>query len=207
MIDSYLTIKSDVSAEIVEKKSKFIANIFYIENDKEAIKKLEEIRKLHKDARHNVFSYRIANGEERASDDGEPSGTAGIPILDILRGNNLQNIIVIVTRYFGGILLGTGGLVKAYTDVTKDALKKAFIINKKLKIELILNISYEYNNIVNHFLRSNQISIISCDYSDKVKTIIAVDCENEEIIINQLNELTNRNIEIIRENKCFYAVV
>ena len=124
MLDKYTTIEAKVDGEIVEKKSKFIANVFPVENEEEALKVLEEVKKLHRDARHNVFVYRIANGSERASDDGEPSGTAGVPILDILRGMKLQNILVVVTRYFGGILLGTGGLVRAYTDSTKEALKK-----------------------------------------------------------------------------------
>ena len=105
MLESYLTIKEKTSAEIVEKKSKFIATVIPVESEEEAIIKVEEIKKENRDARHNVFSYRIANGGERASDDGEPSGTAGVPILDILRGNKLQNILVVVTRYFGGILL------------------------------------------------------------------------------------------------------
>ena len=105
MVNNYLTIKEPVEAEIVEKKSKFIAKIIPVENEEEALSILEEIKKENRDARHNVFSYRIVNGGERASDDGEPSGTAGVPILDILRGNKLQNVLVVVTRYFGGILL------------------------------------------------------------------------------------------------------
>ena len=105
MLESYLTIKDHKVAEIVEKKSKFIAQIFPVGSEEEALLSLESIKKENRDARHNVFSYRIANGPERASDDGEPSGTAGVSILDILRGSKLQNVLVVVTRYFGGILL------------------------------------------------------------------------------------------------------
>ena len=93
MLDKYITIEEKINGEIVEKKSKFIANIFPIESEEEALKRLEEVRKLHRDARHNVFVYRIANGAERASDDGEPSGTAGVPILDILRGMKLHGVL------------------------------------------------------------------------------------------------------------------
>ncbi len=112
------TIKNEVSAEITEKKSKFIANLYYIESVKEAEEKIEQICKKYHDAKHHCFAYRILeekNIVERVSDDGEPSGTAGAPMLQFLAKNELANVLVIVTRYFGGILLGTGGLVRAYT--------------------------------------------------------------------------------------------
>ena len=96
MLDKYTTIEKEVNGEIIEKKSKFIANVFPVDNEEEALKRLEEVRKFHRDARHNVFVYRIANGNERASDDGEPSGTAGVPILDILRGMKLQNVLLLI---------------------------------------------------------------------------------------------------------------
>ena len=142
MLDKYITIEEKINGEIVEKKSKFIANIFPIESEEEAVKRLEEVRKLHRDARHNVFAYRIANKLERCSDDGEPSGTAGIPILDILRGEKLQNVLVIVTRYFGGILLGTGGLIRAYTGATQEALGKIEEGCKDLGLEAKLITTY-----------------------------------------------------------------
>ena len=107
-------ITSEATAEVVEKKSRFIANLFYISSEDEAESKLNEIRKKHYDAKHNCYAYVIGKDAEtlKSSDDGEPSGTAGHPMLDILKGNNLTNCIAIVTRYFGGTLLGTGGLVK-----------------------------------------------------------------------------------------------
>ena len=115
----FKTIKQNASAEVVEKKSKFIANIFYVESREEAESIIKEVNKKYHDARHNCYAYRIVTEEgivEKASDDGEPSGTAGAPMLNILSKNNLGNLLVIVTRYFGGILLGTGGLVKAYSS-------------------------------------------------------------------------------------------
>ena len=126
MLDTFFTIReNEYKAEIVEKKSKFIAVLCKVNSEKEALEKLEQIRKEHRNARHNVFAYRIPNVNERYSDDGEPSGTAGVPILDILRGEKLENVLVVVTRYFGGILLGTGGLVKAYSTVAKNAIASA----------------------------------------------------------------------------------
>ena len=127
MVDNFFTIEGEETKEkeIVEKKSRFIAQIIKITSEEEANKKILEIKKKHRDAKHNVFAYRIVNGIEKFSDDGEPSGTAGVPILDILRGEKLENILLVVTRYFGGILLGTGGLVRAYSSAAKEAHRRA----------------------------------------------------------------------------------
>lgn len=124
----FKSIKENSTAEVVEKKSKFIANIFYVESREEAENIIKEINKKYHDARHNCYAYRVITSEgiiEKASDDGEPSGTAGAPMLNILSKNELLNVLVIVTRYFGGILLGTGGLVKAYSESCSLGLEKA----------------------------------------------------------------------------------
>ena len=142
----FKTIKEDTSAEIIEKKSRFIANVFYIENVEEAEEKIKEIKKKYFDARHNCFAYRIATESkivERFSDDGEPSGTAGAPMLTVLAGNNLANILVVVTRYFGGTLLGTGGLIRAYTLSVKSALEKTNFEEKVKGLKVELQISYQ----------------------------------------------------------------
>ena len=205
MLESYLTIKERTSVEIVEKKSKFIAQLIPVESEDEAFAKLEEIKKENRDARHNVFSYRIANGAERASDDGEPSGTAGVPILDILRGNKLQNVLVVVTRYFGGILLGTGGLVKAYTDSTKEALKLAVTVKKKLQKEYEIEVPYSYNDKIIYFCKNNDYEIVDTKYEENAKLYIAV---KDELSINfekQINDLSNREaiIKVVKDD--FYA--
>lgn len=118
----FKTIKEEnVQAEIVEKKSKFIANVFYVETSRDAEEIIKNINKKYYDARHNCYAYSVKNPNEsikRFSDDGEPSGTAGAPMLNIIEKNNISNILIIVTRYFGGILLGTGGLVRAYSEAT-----------------------------------------------------------------------------------------
>ena len=120
------TIKENASCEIVEKK--FIANVFYVESKEEAEDFIKQIHKQYHDAKHHCYAYRISSKEniiEKASDDGEPSGTAGAPILTILSKNHLANVLVIVTRYFGGILLGTGGLVKAYSKACFTRYRKS----------------------------------------------------------------------------------
>ncbi len=196
MLDKYLTIEAPVSAEIVEKKSKFIAQIFPVETEEQAFEQLEKVRKENRDARHNVFSYRIANGPERASDDGEPSGTAGVPILDILRGKDLQNILVVVTRYFGGILLGTGGLVKAYTDSTKDALQKINVVEKILQSQVEVEVPYTYNDKIVYYCKNNDYKILETKYEENAKIYIAVKNEMAKKFENNILELTNREAKI-----------
>lgn len=137
MIENFNTIQSNCSYEIVEKKSRFIANIFPISNEKQAQEIILKVKKENIQARHNVFAYRVIDNEkiiDRFSDDSEPTGTAGIPILNLLVQKELVNVLVVVTRYFGGILLGTGGLFKAYSDSAKGAIEKSCIMNKQLRI-------------------------------------------------------------------------
>lgn len=175
------TIKESANAEITVKKSKFIANIFPVNSEQEAKEAIEKLNKKYYDARHNCYAYIIEeknNSIERFSDNGEPSGTAGAPMLDILKNKNLSNIIIIVTRYFGGILLGTGGLVKAYTDASLEALDKAEIIEleyaNKYKIEMNYNElrNFEYN------LKSIKTKIISNEYNENVEIELIISEEN-----------------------------
>ena len=122
-MDIYKTIIDDVTTEFTEKHSRFIGYISHTETDDEAVAFIEKIRSIHSDARHNVYAYVLnADNRMRYSDDGEPHGTAGKPILDIINGAELKDVTVVVTRYFGGILLGTGGLVRAYSKAAKDTI-------------------------------------------------------------------------------------
>ena len=199
MDNTFLTIKEkEYSAEIVEKKSKFIAKIVKVTSEEEAMDVLKSIKKEHRDARHNVFAYRIANSSERFSDDGEPSGTAGVPILDILRGEKLQNVLVVVTRYFGGILLGTGGLVKAYSGATKDAIAKAEKVEMKLCNEYSVEIDYNYHNILLHYFKEDLIIVRDTEYTNNICLKIVVESHRGEAVIARIIEKTDRtaNIEL-----------
>lgn len=125
-MDTYKTIIDDVTTEFTEKHSRFIGYVSHTETDEEAVAFIEKIRSMHSDARHNVYAYVLnADNRMRYSDDGEPHGTAGKPILDIINGAELKDVTVVVTRYFGGILLGTGGLVRAYSKAAKDTVEFA----------------------------------------------------------------------------------
>lgn len=167
----FITIKSDISSEIVEKKSKFIANLIKVENKEEAEEKIKEIKKKYYDARHNCVAYRIVEKDnliEKASDDGEPSGTAGGPMLNILRNQNLANILVVVTRYFGGILLGTGGLVRAYSDATIKAINSADKVKKVMGIEFQISMEYSQFENFKYYCQKNKFNILNTQYSEDI---------------------------------------
>jgi len=172
----------EITAEVVEKKSKFISNIFYINNVGEAEEIIKKVKKKYYDAKHNCIAYRvIEEGKiiERSSDDGEPSGTAGAPMLSILQKNNLCNILVVVTRYFGGILLGTGGLVSCYSQATLDGLEKAPKVLKCIGTEAEIELDYPNLEIFKYYCKNAQISITSIEYLDKI--ICKIEGENSKI--------------------------
>lgn len=200
----FKTIDKNVSSEIVEKKSKFIANIFYIESVEEAEEKIKEIKKQYFDARHNCFAFSVFTKEgiiNRFSDDGEPSGTAGAPMLNILNSKGLTNTLVVVTRYFGGILLGTGGLVRAYTGATQDALNKIVEIEKDVGLEVSIEISYSDFEKLKYYLKQNDIKLVNSEYSENVFSIIEITDEKLKEIEKNRNELNFKilNINILRE--------
>ena len=194
-MDEFYTIKENINVEIVEKKSKFIANLFYVENKNDAELKIKEIKKIYHDARHNCMAYRIVEKGsviEKSSDDGEPSGTAGAPMLEILRGNKLCNVLVVVTRYFGGVLLGTGGLVRAYSDVTTKAVEKSKTIHK-IK-GYLAELDMEYKNIENfkYYCKSKNINIVNMEYLDVVRCRIELELEIKEKLIQDIdNKIIN----------------
>ena len=133
------TIKENVTAQIVEKKSKFICDLYYAQTVEKAEEILMQIRKKYYDAKHHCFAYRIQEKNaivEKASDDGEPSGTAGGPMLNLLQKQEITNVIAVVTRYFGGTLLGTGGLVRAYSQVTKEAIANSKMVTEELRARI-----------------------------------------------------------------------
>ena len=182
----------EIQAEIVEKKSKFIANIFYVESIEEAEERIKETKKKYFDARHNCFAYRVATKEgivERFSDDGEPSGTAGGPMLTTLNGQNLANIVVIVTRYFGGMLLGVGGLIRAYTLALQEALNKVPLKNMDLGVSAKIEISYADLEKLKYYCKQKDIRIIEIQYLENVEVIIEMLEEKYDELELKRNEL------------------
>ncbi len=199
------SIENNAEAIVIEKKSKFIANIFYVESVREAEEIIEKTRKKYYDARHNCYAYRIMQEDnliEKQSDDGEPSGTAGVPMLNILSKKELVNVIVIVTRYFGGILLGTGGLVRAYSEATKKALENTneIEIEKGYIVEAI--VEYEMQKKFEYACEKRKINIISKEYAEKIKNIIEISKNTYvEFCQKMADENLNGILIKIEENK------
>lgn len=192
-----------ITEELIEKKSKFIVNIFYVETQEEAEEKIKEMKKQYFDAKHNCFAYSIysENGIiNRFSDDGEPSGTAGSPMLNILNSKKLCNIVVIVTRYFGGILLGTGGLVRAYTGVLQCALDKIKEIEKDLGLEVKIEIGYQDLEKLKYYLKKNNFEITKIEYKENVYVFIEITEKDFENLKNNVNNFNFKilNIEVIK---------
>ena len=200
-MEEFYTISNNSEAEIIEKKSKFIAHIFYVESIEEAEKYLKATRKKYHDARHNCFAYAIETIDGgiavKYNDDGEPAGTAGSPILKILLEKGITNVLVVVTRYFGGILLGTGGLVRAYTKTTLEALNKVEIIKKEKGCEIELEIEYCDLESAKKYLYDIGVKSIKVEFLEKVKL-------NAEIPKNMLKyietEDVKKNFKILKYN-------
>lgn len=198
-MENFISIKENVQTEIVVKKSKFICNLIKVENQKEAEECIKQMKKKYYDARHNCVAYRVIENEqiiEKSSDDGEPSGTAGGPMLNILQKNNLCNVIVVVTRYFGGILLGTGGLVRAYSDATLEAIDLAEKIEQCVGVELEAKL--EYNNLESfkYYCKKNDIYIKDYQYSEKIVCKIQLEECNKEKLIDDFNTKKVNLIEL-----------
>lgn len=207
-MDNFFTIMENEMAEIIEKKSKFIANIIKVNSKQNAEDEINRIKKIYHDARHNCVAYRVIEDDmiiEKSSDDGEPSGTAGGPMLNILQKNNLCNVAVIVTRYFGGILLGTGGLVRAYSDATMMAIEKSEKIEMILGIVMMARVDYSEYEKFKYYCQKNQIRVENSQYGEdivcnislenKVKDKLINDFETKNINLKELKEINKKIIE------------
>jgi uncharacterized YigZ family protein len=174
--ESYKVLTKEGSGEIVEKKSRFIANVFKVESAAEAEEKIAEISKKYWDARHNCYAYVIGPNSEitKCSDNGEPSGTAGKPILEVINGSGITNILIIVTRYFGGVLLGTGGLVRAYTQSAQAGIANCEVGEMVFAQKLTLTVGYNMINNVQYYLSQNEITIQDSRYEADVSFDICV---------------------------------
>jgi len=199
----YQTIETNVEAELVEKKSKFIAHICYVNSEEMAEQEYQKICKKYYDARHNCYAYRIQTKEgmvEKSSDDGEPSGTAGAPMLNLLVQNNLANVLVVVTRYFGGILLGTGGLVRAYTETSKLAFEKAKFVTEEKGFVVELEVNYPQTDFVKYYCKKENIEIVDILFGQTVKfQLILTKLEYAEIQNAEKNKLKIESIKILEE--------
>ena len=169
--ENFLTIKENGTGELIIKKSRFIANIARTTTTDAANDFIQEISKKYRDASHNTFAYTIGLNDDQVkeSDNGEPSGTAGVPELKALQLMNLKNVTVVVTRYFGGIKLGAGGLIRAYSNSVTNVVEKVGVIKRVLQQELIFSVSYNRFDEVDHYLKQQKIFIANTEYGVDVK--------------------------------------
>ena len=206
-MDAYHTVYRGGSGEIVEKKSRFIAEVFPVTSEEEAMQYLEEARKRYWDARHHCWAYVLGRNPsaERMSDDGEPAGTAGKPILEVIRGRQITDVLVIVTRYFGGTLLGTGGLVRAYTASAAEGLKHSEIITRFHGFKLRIAADYTSLGKIQYLLAQRKICILESMYTDKVELIVLVPDEEEGVLYKEIMDGTNGQAVLEKEQECWFA--
>ena len=209
MLDRYKTVYEGGESEIIEKKSRFIATVRPVETEEEALAFIEEMRKKYWDARHNCYVYSVGKNREytRCSDDGEPSGTAGRPMLDVFLGEDIYNVAVVVTRYFGGVLLGTGGLVRAYSKSVQEGLKASTVIEKIYGISLEVVTDYTGIGKIQYIAGENSLPILDSEYTDKVTLHLMVPSDQVDFVQKAITEGTNGRAVMKKEKDLYYALI
>ena len=197
VVAAYKTIAARAEAEIVEKKSRFIASLAHVETEDEALAFLEEIRAANRMARHNVYAYVLRGGRVRYTDDGEPAKTAGMPTLEAIQHAGLEDVAVVVTRYFGGILLGTGGLVRAYTDATKAAIEAADVVTVSVCVDIILEVPYSLYEQLCRIAEAAGAKLAESDFAENVLLTFRMLDGTQPPFLEKLTELTRGQSEII----------
>lgn len=205
MPTEYRTVKEFNSDEYIVKRSRFIGYAKPVTTVEEANTFIAEIKSKHWDATHNVYAYILREGGvKRYSDDGEPQGTAGVPVLDVLEKEGLQDVCVVVTRYFGGILLGGGGLVRAYSHSAKIGVDSAKIITMAHCLDLEVQCDYTFYGKLNAFLANEETVILDTQFTDNVSVIFRIKSENKSNIEAKIIDLSNGqiNCDVVSENFC-----
>ena len=194
--------------EYEEKKSKFIAHINSINSEQEAADYIAEIKKKYWDARHNCYAYILGSNNEiqRFSDDGEPGGTAGKPILDVLVNSGLHNVIIVVTRYFGGVLLGTGGLVRAYQKSSADAVAKSVITEKKKGVEAEVSVEYSIVGKLQYIASELGVFQLDAVYEENVKFKFLIPENVYEKFCESVMEASSANAQINKNTTIYYGI-
>lgn len=209
MLSQYKTVYCGKEAEIIEKKSRFIATVKPVKSEEEAVAFIEALKKKYWNATHNCFAYVI--GEhfqiQRCSDDGEPSGTAGKPMLDVLLGEEIHDTVVVVTRYFGGTLLGTGGLVRAYQSSTKAGLEASTIITKMHGHKISIETDYTGLGKIQYILGQRGLTILNSEYTDKVVMEVLLPETQVKQVMAEITEGTNGQALMELLEECYFANV
>ena len=209
MTTEYRTVYEGGEGEIVEKKSRFIAAVKPVSAEDEALAFIESVRKRHWNATHNCYAYVIGERSElaRCSDDGEPNGTAGKPMLDVLQGEELRNTAVVVTRYFGGTLLGTGGLGRAYAQAVKAGLASSVIITKIRGVKLRIGTDYTGLGKIQYILGQKGLKILGSEYADNVKLEVLVPEDAVEAVRSDITEGSSGQASMEEGEECWFAQI
>ena len=200
-MSEHIIVKKGGESEYEEKKSRFLGKVFSVNSEAEASAYIEEIRKKYWDARHNCYAFVIGENNEttRCSDDREPSGTAGKPILEVICNAGVHNCLLVVTRYFGGTLLGTGGLVRAYTQSAKEALENSALAVLVEGVKYLVTTDYNSISKIQYAVEKSDAEIIDTEYTDKVIISIMIKKESGEEFCRQITEITNGRAIIEKE--------
>jgi len=204
---TFKSVAGRVETELIIKKSRFITRVFPVCSETEAEQIVGEIKEIHKDATHNVFAWQVGVNKtvQRCSDDGEPSGTAGRPVLEVIKQNGLVNVLVVVTRYFGGIKLGAGGLIRAYSQAAREGIEKAGIVEKALHIKYVVTVDYPLMNVIQPTILK-QHKITDTSYGEKVAFSVLV-LEDEASKFEELiKDASNGQAEIFRDGEEFFEI-
>lgn len=209
MLNEYLTAAKSASAEFVEKKSRFIASVSPVESETEALDFINEIRAQNRGARHNVYAYKIVNDSviQRFSDDGEPSGTAGMPVVEVIGKTGVVNIAIVVTRYFGGILLGASGLTRAYAKSAVKGIEAAGIIKKFLCTIFKFTSNYSNAGKIQNALAEAGYAIDNIEFAGDVEISAAVPVGDEGKFAELIDEVTGTHAEIFKDTQKYFSKV
>ena len=203
---SYYTIKDAATFEFEEKKSIFIGNVKRVSSEEEAKKFVNEIKSKYKDAKHNVYAYIIGENMliQRRTDDGEPQGSAGIPVIDVIKNKGITDTAIVVTRYFGGILLGVGGLARAYSKAASESINKGKIVLKVKGKSLSMTVNYDLLGKLQYLFEKKQWYIDNTEYTDKV--VLSINFANEELETAKMviNEITSGNCSFVEGIEKYY---
>ncbi|MDE5823608.1 MAG: YigZ family protein [Lachnospiraceae bacterium] len=206
--EDYTLLMKGAEAELVEKKSRFIATVRPVASEEEAAAFIEEMKKKYYDARHNCSAFVIGSRAQitRSSDDGEPSGTAGRPMLEVLLGSEIRNIAAVVTRYFGGTLLGTGGLVRAYSGVLKEALAKCETVRQHFGVRMLIRADYNAVGKIQYILASKNICIEDSVYGADVEMTVIAPIEEYDRLRKEIVEATSARAEMEELERLYYLI-
>ncbi len=206
-VQPYKTLRQEAADEVIINKSRFIGYACPCETEEEALAFLQKIRQKHKDATHNCYAYVIGQnaGIMRYSDDGEPGGTAGLPMMEVLKAQGVVNCCVVVTRYFGGVLLGAGGLVRAYTQGTVIALKAAQVVTMEPSQRYMCEVAYPLWDRVTHALKTMPVQLVGSEFTTAVGFTLLVREKDAEAVLADLRRLTDARIEYLLEYENFEA--